>query len=291
MPTKIDEPREQHTDTQKSPFVAAARKVSRMSMLSGLVVTSAVFGAACSSSLSPPVLGAGLGPNQDAAAGGGTYSDTDILNFALNLEYLEAEFYNVAVNGKTIEQMGVPISGTYGGCVQGQTTGGAQVTFSDQTELGIAKAIANDELNHVLDIRGVLGADAVSKPAINLNALGIGFKNAMSFLVLARAFEDTGVSAYSGAAPLISAKDVLSAAAKILAVEGYHSGSIRTMIAQQNIPTNPPGPLDSLDILPPPSGPDYFFDDAHALAIARTPQQVLAIVKPFFPNGLNGAIH
>jgi hypothetical protein len=59
----------------------------------------------------------------------------DILNFALNLEYLEAEFYTVATTGKTIEQSGIAVSGTGN---PGPTTGGNTVNLtnsSNKTEL------------------------------------------------------------------------------------------------------------------------------------------------------------
>ena len=130
-------------------------------------------------------------------------SDADILNFALNLEYLEAEFYTVATTGKTIDELGIPITGSG---TQGITTGGKQVTLTNSTFLtgDIAAEIAFDEQAHVKFIRSALtaaGAQPVAKPAINLNALGIGFAGLTDFLQLARAFEDVGVSAYAGAAP------------------------------------------------------------------------------------------
>ena len=211
-------------------------------------------------------------------------TDTDILNFALNLEYLEAEFYNYAVHGKGIAELGIPVSGTG---ASGGTVGGSQVRLSGKIVADTAQQLAHDELTHVQLLREALGKDAVAKPAINLGALGVGFKNLMEFLVVARAFEDTGVSAYAGAAPLIASKDVLGTAARILVAEAQHAGNIRVLVALKGVPTMA---LDPKDIVPPPSGTNVFSLDDKALGTVRTPQEVLAIVKPFFPNGLNGTI-
>ena len=227
-------------------------------------------------------------------------TDADIANFALNLEYLEAEFYTIAVTGKRIADYGI---GETGVGDYGPTTGGKQVNFSGLTQgsasiMAIAEEIMMDEQEHVRILRAGLGSAAVAKPAINLDALGIGFADFKSFLVLARAFEDTGVSAYGGAAPLISNKDYLSAAVRIGLTEAYHAANIRLLIADQSIPTTK---TDSQDILPPPSGTQYFTDDQYALAIVRTTSQVLSIVYHnsapgtmkggFFPYGVNGVIN
>jgi hypothetical protein len=215
-----------------------------------------------------------------------TIPETDVLNFALNLEYLEAEFYSVAVTGTTLA------SSVTGGT--STATGGAKVTFTDTRIADIAAEILNDEMLHVKFLRTALGAMAVAEPAINLNALGIGFASQAEFLTLSRAFEDTGVSAYAGAATLLSGNN-LQAAAQILAVEAYHAGSIRLNVVQQGI-TVPA--TDSQDV--PPDEKHFFPVDANALAIKRTPSQVLAIVYAnaasgtasggFFPSGLNGNI-
>jgi hypothetical protein len=215
-----------------------------------------------------------------------TIPETDVLNFALNLEYLEAEFYSVAVTGTTLA------SSVTGGT--STATGGAKVTFTDTRIADIAAEILNDEMLHVKFLRTALGAMAVAEPAINLNALGIGFASQAEFLTLSRAFEDTGVSAYAGAATLLSGNN-LQAAAQILAVEAYHAGNIRLNVVQQGI-TVPA--TDSQDV--PPDEKHFFPVDANALAIKRTPSQVLAIVYAnaasgtasggFFPSGLNGNI-
>ena len=239
----------------------------------------------------------GLTPQVDAQS----ITDADILNFALNLEYLEAEFYTRVTTGKTIEEIGIPVSGTG---TPGPTRGGNQVNFCvgrywlDERQaritMEIAEQLAYDEQQHVILLRNALGNYAVAKPAINLDALGFGFGNYREYLQLARAFEDVGVSAYGGAAPLVSSKAYLQVAAQILATEALHSGDIRKQVQGFDIQTFP---VDSLDVLPPPSGKHFFTVNAQALAVIRTTSQVLSIVYGggtakggFFPNGMNGVI-
>ncbi len=239
-------------------------------------------------------MGAGLREAQTSAP-----SDADILNFALNLEYLEAEFYTVATTGLTIDQMGIGITGTGN---QGAATGGQKVDLTNSSfpTLAIADEIANDERSHVTLIRQALtaaGAQPIAQPAINLNALSIGFGSLTEFLTLARAFEDVGVTAYAGAAPLLSSKAVLGYAAQILAAEAEHASNIRLQVAQLGVSTTL---LDGVDILPPPSGQNYFSLNNMGLAQTRTPGQVLYIVYGFqantsaggfFPSGVNGNIN
>lgn len=227
-----------------------------------------------------------------------TVTDADILQFALNLEYLEAEFYTVATTGKTIDQMSVVITGTGS---TGPTTGGKMVSFPKNSSLAnSATQIAADERAHVTLLQSALtsaGAAPIAKPAINLNALGTGFESQEAFIVLARAFEDTGVSAYGGAAPLIQSKAILAVAARILATEAEHTANLRLHASLYQVATKP---LDGADSVPPPSGTQYFSTNASGLTPVRTPGQVLNIVfggaanatsGGFFPNGVNGNIN
>ena len=156
------------------------------------------------------MLGGGLGKLQAATS---TITDGDIINFALNLEYLEAEFYSVASYGATLVERGIiPAS-----AVGAPTTGGHVVPNFGQSEVAfVAAALRDDETDHVVYLRKALGSSAVQKPAINLDALGFGFGSVAEFLTLAAIFEDVGVSAYLGAAPLIQSKTYLDAAARIL---------------------------------------------------------------------------
>ncbi len=226
----------------------------------------------------------------------------DVLQFALNLEYLEAEFYTTATMGKTIDQVGIGIDGAGN---TGPTTGWNQVNFSNNLVFSgqVAMQIGEDERAHVSLLRSALqaaGVTPVAKPAINLGALGIGFANLAQFLTLARIFEDIGVTAYAGAAalPFVANSPYIGTAARILAVEAEHSGNIRLQIARLNIssPT-----LDGVDIPPPPSGTDFISaDNVNGLVAVRTPGQVLylaygnmanATSGGFFPNGANGLLN
>ncbi len=229
----------------------------------------------------------GCGTGSVSHAQSPTVSETDVLNFALNLEYLEAEFYSVAVTGSVLSSSVTGATST--------ATGGAKITFTDSRLADIAAEISADETLHVKYLRTALGASAVAEPVINLNALGIGFASQAEFLTLARAFEDTGVSAYAGAATLLTGNN-LQAAAQILAVEAYHAGNIRLYVVEDSV-TVPA--TDSQDI--PPTEQHFFPTDSNGLAIKRTPSQVLAIVYAnasagtkrggFYPSGVNGNIN
>lgn len=224
-----------------------------------------------------------------AAYATSTITDGDILNFALNLEYLEAEFYCMATYGATLVQLGVINSSEE----TGPTTGGKMVPeFASSPLAFLATGLRDDEIAHVKYLRAALGSAAVKKPAINLSALGYGYANIDSWLKLARQFEDVGVSAYLGAAPLISNKTYLGAAAAILATEAQHSGSIRTACIMNGV-SSPA--VDSRDV--PPSEQKPYAIDSNALSIPRTTSQVLNIVYhggqcsgAFYPQGMNGTI-
>ncbi len=194
-----------------------------------------------------------LGVNARSAQAATAYTDADILNFALNLEYLEANFYYLAAFGTTIDKAnpasmaaGAPLitlSGTVG--TAGTVSGGSLVPFTTIQVASYAIETAIEEGKHVQLLLQALGSAAVAQPALNLGTSfqtlamaakipgGAGFSpyaNDNTFLVGAYVFEDVGVTAYHGAASLLTTPANLTTAAGILAVEAYHAGLVRTTI-------------------------------------------------------------
>ncbi|PYE50026.1 ferritin-like domain-containing protein [Deinococcus yavapaiensis] len=175
--------------------------------------------------------------------------DVPILNFALNLEYLEAAFYAAAV-GRLAEVQALGGSAAIT-LPAGFNAGDNNPAGLSADILSIVQEIAEDEINHVKFLRNVLKSAAVNRPALDLSAsfaaagsaasggLITGFNpfaNELFFLHGAFVFEDVGVTAYKGAARFIddqSANGVLEQAAGILAVEAYHAGTIRTLLYQR----------------------------------------------------------
>ena len=248
-------------------------------------------------------------------------SDGAILNFALNLEYLEAEFYLRAVTGR-----GLSDGLTGGKGRKGGVTGGAKVPFKSGSLIEkYAREIAADEEAHVKFLRTALGKAAVSRPQIDLEASFTAaakaaglikegqtfnpFADETSFLLGAFLFEDVGVTAYKGAAPLIDNKTYLEAAAGILAVEAYHAGIIRTTLYALDLQMPAQAISDARDSLDGSADLDQGIGtkgtanlvptDANGIAFSRSPGQVLNIAYltrkkaregGFFPKGVNGDI-
>lgn len=289
------------------------RRFFRAAGLSGITAGAAFVAASAAAS---PAVAEEAAPPSDGA----------ILNFALNLEYLEAEFYLRAVTG-----MGLPDNMTTGTAQRGPVIGGRAVPFKTPLIKKYAQEIAGDEKTHVAFLRSALGAAAVARPRISLDdsftaaarAAGlIGphdkfdvYANELNFLFGAFIFEDVGVTAYKGAAPLISNKTYLEAAAGLLAVEAYHAGIIRTTLYALGVETpaiyttvqkisDARDSLDGTTDLDQGIGTAAVANlvptDANGLAFSRTAAQVLniAYLDPeqvtsggFFPAGVNGTIN
>jgi serine-rich repeat adhesion-like glycoprotein len=132
--------------------------------------------------------------------------DVGILNFALTLEYLESSFYREA-----------------------KRRAGASGELKSLIDL-----VGRDEDEHVKALTATikkLGGKPVAEPKFDFP-----YDNTAEFLELAQTFEDTGVSAYNGAAPQIKSKEVLGAAGSIVQVEARHAAAIRLQNEAQPSP-------------------------------------------------------
>ena len=158
-----------------------------------------------------------------------------VLNFALTLEYLEAEFYSIAT-GQT--------------ALPSQYTGAATAVGTASTPTAVFTEIAKHENAHVRVLQAAItagGGTPATKPTFDFTA-GNGaqtagkytgpfldvFTNPATFLTLAQAFEDTGVRAYKGgAAALAAAPAILEVGLQIHSIEARHASKVRMLRGQK----------------------------------------------------------
>ncbi len=271
------------TDRRILAFESSIKHLNRRGFL-GAMLTAAAVAAATGS--------------REAFAQSALPPITDVLNFALNLEYLEANFYLYASTGvglsSTLNGNGVAVTGAPGKLPL------------DANTLAVCQALAQDEVNHIADLRAAvtsLGGTPIAQPSINLAANG-AITTQMQFLAAARQFTALGGSAYVGSAQfLVSNPAVLTTAGQILGAEGQHAGVISYLCVTQGV-VSPA--IDAQDV--PPSTTQYFtVAPVTALSPSRTTQQVLGVAygkstpatttpNPgflnggFFPAGFNGNI-
>ena len=257
-----------------------------------------------------------------------SFTPSDIIQFALNFEYLGATFYLTAVTGQGLSAADI-------GSNPGQVTGGSQNSFQSPVVQALAVELAIDERSHVEVLRAALTANGItpiSRPALNIGtaftslaqAAGIvgptgtfsPYVSDMNFLLGAFVFEDVCVTALKGSAAMLMGSPYLSTAAGFLGVEAYQAGAIRTLlfamaqtnqqvandtsaIAQTRSALANQGNPNADDIgIGSLSSPHLVTSDANAIIFGRTPRQVLNIAYGaagassggFFPNGVNGNI-
>jgi hypothetical protein len=283
-------------------------KLSRRQSLQGLALFGA--GAAITGLQRPPAAYA-------QAASPSEIKDEDIFQFALNLEYMEAEYYLRATTGKGIEAADI-------GSDAGGVNGGRKVSFQSKAISEFAEELAENELAHVRFYRKTLGSQAVARPTIDFEggfkavakAAGLPefdpFANDMNFLLGGMLFEDVGVTGYAGAAPLLQKKEFVEAAAAILAVEAYHMGMARSQLYQMGDKAQKAANAVSTarDKIDGPEDKDQGIErngkanlvpaTPDGMVFRRTPQEVLRIVYltdkagvdsgGFYPKGMNGAL-
>jgi hypothetical protein len=259
-----------------------------------------------------------LGLAGSANAATYTLTDADVFNFALNLEYLEANYYLLGVTGQALP------SSMLGGGPAVTAPATTIVPFKNPQLAYYFQRIASDEMTHVAFIRSVLGVAAVPQPAIDYvqsftalmrSAALIGptetfnpFADEIAFITGAYIFEDVGVTAYGGGAAYLTNPDSISYAASILAIEGYHAGAIRGWLASNggDVTTNGISALRAaLSGVADDNGTavegnpfNIVNADLSGQSFRRSFNQVLNIVYGgassnrglFFPNGLSGTV-
>lgn len=277
---------EQHGEEQK--LLSFSRSVSQLNRRRFLSTAGIVTAAA--GTLAATGCTTGLVPLTASTA---APSALDILNFALNLEYLEASFYSYISTGS-----GLPAADM--GTSPGAVSGGAKVTFSNPVVASVAAQLATDEREHVEFLRSTItavGGTPVDMPALNLAAMGTITSDA-TFLTAARQLETVGVSAYAGGAQyLVTNPTAVLYGAQILDTESQHESFLRQLCISLGV-SSPA--VDSLDIAPT-ATTIFNTSSTTGLYAVRTTSQVLQLVYGasgqtgvrtggFFPNGLNGNI-
>jgi len=244
-------------------------------------------------------------------------TDIDLFNFALNLEYLETDFYLRGL-GMTVDEV---FRTSFGAPVKG----GRKVQFSNPAREGMIKNIAGNEVAHIKFVRAITGSQASQRPPIDMDAgfaavaaaAGLSdfdpFGNEMDFFLGGMLFEDVGVSVLKGSARKLRSLTLRESAAGLLGSEGYHMGAIRSVIykmgdtwrsraaAISEFRDRLDGPQD-LDQPPVKVGNMANITPANenGIALGRTPEHALNIIygNPargimtggFYPEGFNGRI-
>jgi len=165
-------------------------------LMRGVLAAGAIYGTAA------------ISPMVRKAFAQGSSGDIDILNYALTLEYLEAAFYE----------------------------GAAKTSGLSKDVAGYVKTFGQEEQEHVDALTTTikdLGGTPVEAPKVDF---GDAFTSADKLIPLAITFEDTGVSAYNGAAPMIESKDLLATAGGIVQVEARHAATIRLAAGEEPAP-------------------------------------------------------
>jgi len=304
MAGKTQAPEFEQITVEQAKAIRAERTLNRRRFMAGLSLAGAAGSMAllggCGNSHSN-------GSSTVMAAGP---SETDVLNFALNLEYLEATFYSFATQGTDL-----PSNLTAGsGAITGAPS--AKIAFPNQQITDIFNEIFFNEMSHVADLQSLIGSGHVARPALDLSAAGA--VTSANIITIARQFEDVGTTAYAGATALLTGTN-LAYAAQILAVEGFQAGALRLIAIQQSapfaaadsldVPTSDPG-AEVLATQGPTAAGGFFATSGTATATTSVPlataftrstSQVLQIVYNaagktgvskggFFPAGLNGNI-
>ncbi|MDF2494888.1 ferritin-like domain-containing protein [Sphingomonas sp.] len=253
-------------------------------------------------------------------------ADRAALNFALQLEYLQAQFFSYATTGTGLDAALLSGTGALGG-----VTGGAAVPFADRVIGACAREIAQDSRARVAFLRSLIGVEGVAQPAINIsgaadgaftvaarNATAVGagelfspYANEDNFLLAAFFLQDVIVTAYKGLVALANLNTTRLAFTGIAGAQAYHAGFIRTAIYERPSIRARAGLLsdyrDSLDggadldqgVVSASGAANITPADGNGIIFSRSAPQVLNVFYlnkaavtsgGFFPAGLNGDV-
>jgi len=255
--------------------------------------------------------------NEAVAQQADSSTDIDLFNFALNLEYLESDYY--------LRGLGMSADQVFRTSFGAPVKGGRRVQFSNPVREGMIKNIAGNEVAHVNFVRAIVGGRAIQRPPIDFDAgfAAVGaaaglpnfdpFGNEMDFFLGGMLFEDVGISVLKGSARKLRSLTLRESAAGLLGSEGYHMGAIRSVIYKmgdtwrsraaaisefrdrldgpQDL-DQPPVKVSNMSNIVPTNG--------NGIVFGRTPEHALNIIygNPargvmaggFFPEGFNGRI-
>ncbi|NYT39245.1 ferritin-like domain-containing protein [Sphingomonas sp. R-74633] len=180
------------------------------------------------------------------------YTDTNLINFLLNVQYLEAQYHSYATSG-----VGLPANLLTGTGTASAATGGRQVTFTDANLAAYAKEIAADKLGHVMALRAQLGGSAIAQPAIDIGGTGANAFSALArladndsggvfdpyasennYLIGAFIIADVSVTASRGILQSLDGRGAaLDVAVGIMTAQAYHAAAIRSILYARGIIT------------------------------------------------------
>ncbi len=214
--------RPMHHELMREVFAERQRLASRRGVLGG--TAKVIGGGAIALAAAASPLTAGM---QRVLAQAEFADDVDVLNFALTLEHLEAAFYRDGLEQFTDEDFG-------------------QSPFNEPISQFLAD-IRDHEIAHVDTLTAVitdLGGDPVAEAEYDF-----GYTDTLSFLAVAQALENTGVSAYDGAAQFLTDPGLLTAAGTIVAVEARHAAYLNLLNGVLPFPAPFETPLTPAEVL------------------------------------------
>jgi hypothetical protein len=299
--------------------IAAGHALNRRHFMAALGMTGVAAGAGMMS---------GCSTSNSVAVTTASTAQIDMLNFALNVKYLQATFYSFIAKGTDLTGSAVTNSGPITGGTAALSFAGITGVTNAQQITDMLNEIYYDEKNHVSTLMSLLGISAVFRPAINL--AGFGAVTATNALSIARLLEDVGVTVYAGIIGSLSSSDI-TLLGQIMGADSLHAGILR-LTALQNPTIAAYIKADTLDVAPfdpgaasnaGPTASGGFFATAGAttattafpagFAFTRTISQALAILfgketatgsttsvtvaaigttsGGFFPNGVNGNLN